>query len=130
MTISDAARRKHAGTLTFEDHRCVGTDQYGTGTGATDWAGTAFRVDCDVTGKYNSVAAIPGATLNPVDGIEESGSRTIARIFGVKAFNVMVTRRGEEVHEDGLDRLGLVDDRFGADFETSNRFGVDVVLAH
>lgn len=115
---------------TFKDNWCIGADQDSAGTSATYWTGTAFCVYSNIAGKYDSIPTVPRTALYPVDGIEESSSRAIAGIFGIKAFNVMIARRGKKVHEDGLDRLGLVNNCFGADVEASNGFGVNVVLAH
>ena len=46
-----------------------------------------------------------GTGLDPVDGVEEGGGGAVAGVLGVEALDVGVTRRLEEVHEDGLYRL-------------------------
>ena len=68
-------------------------------------------------------------TSQDEDSIQlERSSRTVARVLRVNTLDVGVARRLEEVHEHGLDRLALVDDRLGTDVEATNRARVDVVL--
>ena len=113
--------------LTLKDQRGIGANQDGARACTTDGAGTAFCVDSDVAGEDDGVAAVPAAALDPVDGIEGGVGGAVARVLGVEALDVVVAGGGEEVHEDGLDRLGLVDDGLSADIEATDGFGVDVV---
>lgn len=52
--------------------------------------------------------------------------RTIARVFRINTLNIGVG--GEEVHENSLDRLGLVNDGLGSNIEAANGVGINVVL--
>lgn len=113
---------------TLEYKRSVGSDQDGTGTGSTSGTGGTLGVDRDVTAEDDGVAAVPAAGLDPVDGVEEGGGRTVAGILGVDALNVRVAIALEKRHQDGLDRLGLIDDGLGSNIETSDRLRVDIVL--
>jgi hypothetical protein len=115
---------------TLKHDRCIGTDQESASTGATYGACIAFRIHGNIASKHNGIPTIPRATLDPVDSIKKSSSRAVAGVFGIEPFNVMVARRSEKIHKDGLDGLGLVNDSFGADLKTSNGSGVNVVLAH
>ena len=115
-------------TLTFHSQGRVGADEHGDSTGTTGRATAALCVDSDVTANDNRVPSVPRRRLDPVDGVEEGRGGTVAGVLGVDTLDVGVARRLEEVHEHGLDRLGLVDDRLGTDVEATNRARVDIVL--
>ena len=122
-------RRSHGRSqLTFEDHRRVGADEDSNSAGTTCRASSALGVDGDVTSNNDSVATIPRAGLDPVDGVEERGGRAVARVFRVDTLDVVVAGLSEEVHESRLDRLGLVDDGLSANVDTTDRLRVDIVL--
>ena len=114
--------------LTFDGERSVRPDEHRKGTSATSGTPTALRVDSDVTANDDRVPAVPGRGLDPVYSVEERGSRTIARVLGVDTLDVGVARLGEVVHQVRFGRLGLVDDRLGADIDATNGLGIDVVL--
>ena len=114
--------------LTFEDQRSVRSDEHGARAGTTYGTSPTLRINRNVTGKDDGITTVPGRALNPVNRVEERCGRAVAGVFGVNAFNVVVTRGSEEVHEDGLDGLGLVNDSLRTDIEASDGAGVDVVL--
>jgi len=112
--------------LTLEDDGGVRSDEHGNGTSTTNGTSSTLSVDGNVTSHDKSVASIPRGALDPVDGVEECGRSTVAGILGVDALNVGVVAK--EVHEDSLDRLGLVDQGLGADVDTADGRGRDLVL--
>ena len=122
--IGESKNKKH----TFENDRGVRSDQHGAGSSATRGSCGALCVDSDVTGEDDGVPSVPGRRLDPIDSVENGGGGAIAGVFAIDALNIVVARLGEKVHEGCLDRFGLVDDGLGADFQTTDRFGVDVVF--
>jgi len=78
--------------------------------------------------KRYGIATIPGRTLNPVDGIEQRGSRTIACILRVNPLNIWIIR--EEVHKDSLNTFTLVNDSLRADVQTPNGHWINVEFFH
>lgn len=80
----------------------------------------------NVTGDNDGVTAIPGRGFNPVDTVEQGIGTAVASIDGVNAFQVGVVAK--ELHQNRLDRLGLVQDGLSADLESADRVGVDIVL--
>lgn len=122
------SRTQTALRRTLKDDGRIRSDQDGAGTGTTGRARGPLGVDSDVTAEDDGVPAVPGRALDPVDGVEERGGPAVAGVLRVDALDVGVAVRLEEVHEDRLDRLGLVDDGLGADIEATDREGVDAVL--
>ncbi len=82
----------------------------------------------DVSREHDRIPTVPRAGLDPVNRVEYSGSRTIARVFRVHALNVGVAGLDEKVHEDGLDGLGLVDDGLRSDLNTTDGTRVNVIF--
>jgi hypothetical protein len=113
---------------TFEDYRGVRSNKHGATTCTTSGTSSSFSVDSDITSKDDSVSTIPGTGLDPIDSIEKGGSGAIARILAINALNIIVSRLRKKVHEGSLDRFGFIDDSFSTDFETTNRFWVDVIF--
>jgi hypothetical protein len=112
----------------IHDNGRVRTNEHGNTSSATSRASIALLVQRDVSSNYNGVAAVPGRRLHPVYRVEESVGSTVACVDGVNTLNVVVARLFEKLHENRLDRLGLVEQSLGTDFETTNALGVDVVL--
>ena len=104
----------------------VGADEHGDSASTTSGARVALGVEGNVSGHDNGVAAVPGRRLDPVDGVEEGIGAAVARVHGVDALDTGVV--AEKGHEHRLDRLRLVEEGLGADLESANRVGVDVVL--
>lgn len=63
---------------------------------------------------------VPGTGLHPGGRVEERGRAPVAGVGGVDALHVSVARVMEELHEDGLDGLGLVDDSLGAHLQAAD----------
>jgi hypothetical protein len=117
-----------AAELTLEDQRSIRPNQHCTSSSTSRRPRRSLSVDSDVSTEDDGVSSVPRRRLDPVNGVEEGGSRTVAGVLGVDTLNVGVAVGLEEVHEDGLDRLGLVDDGLGTDVDSTDRLGVDVVL--
>lgn len=112
----------------IHDNWGVGADEHGYAASTTSGTGVALLVESDVASNNNSVTAIPCRGFDPVDRVEERVCSTVAGVHGVDTLDVVVARLLEELHEDRLDRLGLVEQSFGANFETADVLGVDIVL--
>lgn len=122
-------RNVGAAETRLKHNRRIGADKEGDAASATRGTRVALGIQRNVTAHDNSITAIPGRRLNPVDGVENGVGPAIARVDCVDAFDVGVARGLEQLHQHGLDRLGLVQNGLGADFEAANGLGVDVVLA-
>jgi hypothetical protein len=116
------------GELTVKDNRCVWSNEYGTCTSTTSGSSGTLGVYGDITAYDNSIASIPRTRLDPVNGIEKCSCSAVASVLGINTLDVEVARLGEEVHEGCLNRLGLVDDGFGANVNSTNGCGVNVVF--
>lgn len=106
----------------------VGADEHGNAASTAGRTGVALGVQRDVASDNDCVTAIPSRGLDPVDGVEQRVGATVARVHCVNTLNVVVAALLEQLHENGLDRLGLVEERLGADFQATDGLGVDVVL--
>jgi hypothetical protein len=113
----------------LEHNRGIGANQHGHGTSTTSGAGSSLGIEGNVTADNNGISAVPGRRLNPVDAVEYSVRTTVASIDGVDTLNVGVSMRSKKLHQHRLDRLGLVKKGLCADLKTTDRLGVDVVLA-
>lgn len=114
--------------LTLKDDWGIGSNEHSTRASATDWTGATLSINGNIPSKYNRIAAVPRTRFDPVDGVEKGSGGAIACVLRVDALNVVVARLAKEVHEDRLDRLGLVDNGLGADVDATNGLGVDIVL--
>ena len=114
--------------LTFEDQRSVGSDQTGKSTGSTDGPSGSLGVNGDISSKDDSVPSVPTLALDPVDGVEERGGTSVTGVLAVDSLDIVVTRSGKEVHEDGLYGFRLVNDRLGSNVQPSDRSRVDRVF--
>jgi hypothetical protein len=126
--FESAAAPKQVFVLTLEDQWGVGANQHGTSTHTTDWSRTSLLVDGNITAHDNRISAIPRLALDPVDTVEKSSGGTVTSVLVVDTLDVVITSRGKEVHEESLGSLGLVNQGFSSNIETTNRVGVDVVL--
>jgi hypothetical protein len=106
----------------------VGADEHGDTAGSTGRASIALLVERDVAGDNNGVTTVPRRGLDPVDAVEQGVGAAVAGIDRVHTLDVVVAGLVEQLHQDGLDRLGLVEERLGTDFEAANRLGVNAVL--
>ena len=61
----------------------VQTYEHGDGSAAAGGSGRPAGVDGDVGGHHDGVSAVPGPALDPVDGIEQRRSSTVAGIDAV-----------------------------------------------
>ena len=112
----------------IHDEGRVGTNEHGHASSSTSGAGSTLLVKRNISCDDDSVAAVPGRRLDPVDRVEKGVCSSVACIHSVDTLNVVVARFFEQLHEDGLDRLGLVKQRLRADLEAANVLGVDVVF--
>lgn len=112
----------------FDGQGGVGTDEHGYAASATSGTGIALLVQCDVASHHNGVPAVPRRGLDPVYAVEECICAAVAGVYRVHTLNVVVAGLLEQLHQDGLDRLGLVEERLGADLKAANRFRLNVVL--
>lgn len=103
-------------TLTFENDWGIGSDQHSASPGTTSRPGRTLGIDGNVTGEDDGVSSIPGRRLDPVDGVENSGSGAIAGILAVDTLDIVIARLRKKVHKGSLDGFRLVDDGLGADF--------------
>lgn len=110
----------------LEDNRGIGTDDHGDATSTTSGAGSTSSVQSNITTDNNGVTAVPGRGLEPVDAVEDSVGTTVAGVDVVHTLDVGVLT--EELHENGLDGLGLVQESLSANLEAADGLGVDVVL--
>jgi len=114
----------------LEDDGGIGTNQHGDTASTAGRAGSTLGIQSNVTADNDGITAVPGGRLEPVDAVEDGVGATVTRVDGVNTLNVGVAMRGEQLHQDGLDGLGLVQEGFGADLKATNGLGVDVVLVH
>lgn len=126
MRSALSLRRRRSAGLTLEDDGGVGSDEHGNGTSTTNGTSSTLSIDGNITSNDKSVTAIPRGRLDPVDGVEQSRGSTVAGVFGVDALDVGVVAK--EVHQDSLDRLGLVDQGLGADVDAADGGGRNLVL--
>ena len=97
-------------TLTFENGGGVGTDQQGAGSGTTSRSSRTLGGNSNVTGEGDGVSSTRGGRLDAIGGVENGGNEP--GLTGV------------------LDGSRLVDGGLGADFQTIDGLGVDVVLSN
>lgn len=110
----------------LDNNRSVRANENGDGTSATGGAGSTLCVEGNVAGDNNGIAAVPGGGLDPVDAVEEGVGAAVAGVDGVDTLNVGVVAK--QLHQDRLDRLGLVEDGLSANLEAADRVDVDVVV--
>jgi hypothetical protein len=116
-------------TLTgLHDNGGVRANEHGNATSTTGGAGIALGVQRDIASDNDGITTIPSGRFDPVDRVEQSVGATVARIHCVNTLNVVVAALVEQLHENRLDRLGLVEQGLSADLEAANGLGVDVVL--
>jgi hypothetical protein len=114
----------------LEDDRSIGANDHGNATSTTSGTGSTSGVQGNITADHNGITTIPGGGLEPVDAVEDGVGATVAGVDVVDTLNVGVSVRSEKLHENGLDGLGLVQQGLGANLESSNGLGVDVVFVH
>lgn len=106
----------------------VRANKHGYATSSAGGTGIALRVQGNVTSHNNGVTAVPRRRLDPVDAVEQGVGSTVAGVHRIDTLDVVVATLFEELHQDRLDRLGLVKERLGADLEASDGLGVYAVL--
>lgn len=104
----------------------IGADEQSDSTSATSRTSVALGVESNVTSNNNTITAVPGRGLDPVDSVENGVGATVAGVDSVDTLDVGVVAK--KLHKDGLDRLGLVEQSLGTDLKTANGVGVDVVV--
>jgi hypothetical protein len=107
----------------------VGADDHGDTSSATGGTGSSLGVQSDVASNHDGITAIPGRRLDPIDAVENSIGASVAGIDGIDALDVVVTRLLEQLHQDGLDGFGLVEQGLGSDFQAADCLGVDFIFA-
>ncbi len=113
----------------LEDQRSIGSDEHRHAASTTGRPGVALFVERDVARDDNGIPAVPSRGLHPVNGIEDCVRSAVASIDGVDAFDVGVATLFEQLHQNGLDRLGLVENGLRSHFQPSNGTRIDLVLA-
>lgn len=117
----------HVGTSHGVKHnRSVWTNEHGHGTNTTSRSGGTLGVDGNVTGDHNGVSAVPRGRLDPVDSVDHRRGTTVTSVDGVHTLDVVVVAK--QLHQHGLDRLGLVQKGLGTDLQSTNGVWVDVVV--
>lgn len=91
-------------------------------------AGISLLVQRNITSHHHRVTAVPRRRLEPTDRVENGIRAAVARVDRVYTLDVEVAGFCKQLHEDRLDRLGLVEQRLGAHLETANRLGIDIVF--
>lgn len=84
----------------------------------------------NTTKDTKGLRTVPRTGLHPVDGVEEGGRAAVAGVGGVDALHVRVAGVLEQLHEDRLDRLGLVDDGLRADLQPADAVVGQAVALH
>lgn len=112
----------------LEDELSIWANEHGNNTNTTGWSGGTLLVKSNVTSNNDSVSSIPSRGFHPVDSVEQSVGSTVAGVDGIDTLNVGVSVWGKELHQHGLDGLGLVQQSLGSDLQTTNAVWVDVVL--
>lgn len=106
-----------AGTETrLEHNRSIGTDNHSDTSSSTGRTGSSLGVQSNITADDDGITAIPSRRLNPVDAVEDGVGASVASIDCVDTLDVGVAGFFEELHKNGLDRLGLVQESLGSDF--------------
>lgn len=113
----------------LKDNRGIRTNEEGNTASTTSRASRSLGIQSNVTADNNGISSIPGGRLKPVDAVEDSVGTSIASVDVVNTLNVEVSALGKELHQNGLDGLGFVQESLSTDFETTNGLGVDVVFA-
>lgn len=108
----------------------VWTDEHGNTASAASGSGVALLVQRDISGNDNRITSVPCRRFHPGDGVEEGICASVAGVDRIYTLNVGVARGLKELHQHRLARLGLVQKRLRANFESANRVGVYVVLFH
>src|SRR6266545_3394014 len=74
--------------LTIENNWGIGPDEHGTCASTSSGTSSALGIYGNIPTNDYSFATIPRARFDPVDGVEQGGSATIAGVLGVDTFNV------------------------------------------
>lgn len=110
----------------LDNQGSIRADKHSDGTSTASRAGVTLGIEGNVAGDDNSVTAVPGRSLDPIDAVQQGISATVASVQGIDTLDVGVVT--EELHEDRLDRLGLVKNCLSADLEATDGVCIDVVL--
>lgn len=110
------------------DNWRVGANKHGHASGSASRAGGALGVKGNVSCDDDGVTAVPARGLDPVDRVEQGVCAAVAGVYRVDTLDVVVARLLKQLHQDRFHRLGLVQQRLGADLEAADCLGVDVVL--
>ena len=114
----------------LDDNGGIRTDQHSHTASTTSGTSSTLGVQGNITADDNGITTVPGGRLEPVETVEDGVGTTVAGIDSVDTLNVGVAVWGKQLHQDRLDRLGLVQKGLSADLEAADGLGVDVVLVH
>jgi hypothetical protein len=114
----------------IEDNRGIRSNDHSNATSTAGGTGSTSGVQGNITGDDDGITTIPGGGLNPVDAVEHGVGTAVAGVDVVDTLDVGVSVGSEQLHEDGLDGLGLIQKGLSADLESANGLRVDVVLVH
>lgn len=114
----------------LEDDRGIGADDHSNAASSTSGTGSTSGIQSNITANHDGITAIPGGGLDPVDAVEDSVGATVAGVDVIDTLDVGVSVGSEKLHENRLHGLGLVQKGLGANLESSNGLGVDVVFFH
>lgn len=120
----------HEGPLEarLEGEQRIRAHEHGHAASAAGGAGRCLSVQGDVRSHHDGIAAVPRAGFDPVHRVEQGARAAVACVDRVDALQAGVASWFEQLGEHGLYGLGLVDQRFGADLQTTDRLRVDVVF--
>jgi hypothetical protein len=112
--------------MRIETERRIPTHQHSDGSSPTRRSGrTDRRVLGNIRRHDNGIASIPGTRFAPQERIQEGCGATVTCIDHCGAFQIGVARK--QLGQDCFGGFGLVDERFGSDFETADVGRVDLV---
>jgi len=112
----------------FNDQRSAGTEQQSNGSCTTSGSGIAFGVHGKIAHNDDSQSAIPFGTLEPSQGIKQSGSATITSIGSGNTLNIVISVLSEHAHEVSLDGFGLVEQSLCSYLHSADSLRRDIVL--
>lgn len=117
--------RVRRAAVKIKGERRVAANQNRHGAAAAGGPRGAPRVRGNVGGHDNRVPSVPRARVGPQKGVQKGGGAAVTGVDDRGAFQVGVA--GEQVQKDRFGRFALIDEGFGAHFQTSHIVRVNVV---